>query len=165
MSHPFNKKFPSGYVLQVDSWENDGDQSLQEMLYGLTLEEVKFYVAFLPYLESCHSDVKGMGNEEYSSYQTFSVIMDLYPKHKEVISSLFPGYNFKHMYSEHKKEEVELDKPIYGQLIDQMYELITSLVSDPVEYEGQFVRVYNGHKVFFLKEEIIIPALKEVRIK
>lgn len=161
MTNPFNKRFPSGYVLQVDSWENDGDQNLQEMLYGLTLEEVKFYIDFLPYLESCHNSVKGMGNEDFNSYKTFSVLMDLYPKHKEVISSLFPGYKMEEMYQD---EEVDLYKPIYGQLISQLYSLITSLVSDPVEYEGCFVRVYDGHKVFFLKEDVVIPALKEVQV-
>lgn len=164
MSHPFNKRFPSGYVLQVNSWENDGDQNLQEMLYGLTKEQVKFYIDLLPYLESSCNNVGCLGNENYNKYSTFDVLMKLYPKHSEVIQSLFPGYKIQKMFISYEDEELNLDKPIYGQFVDQMYQLLTSLVSDGVEYEGQFIRVYDGHKVFFLKEEIIIPALKEVSI-
>lgn len=158
MTNPFNKRFPAGYVLQVDSWENDGDHSLLEMSYGLTLDQVKFYIAFLNSLE-------GLENNDYEPYSVFAVLAKLHPLHRQVIDNLFVEYHFERLIISYNNGNLELEKLKYGSIIDRMYDLITSLLGDPVEYEGRFVRVYDGHKVFLLKEEVVIPALKEVNIK
>ena len=76
------KKIKKGYLIEVTSWENDGDNYKTETLEGLSASEAEFYA------EVCalfHSDY-GRGNpgkygntniEEYCEGETSGLVLDL----------------------------------------------------------------------------------------
>ena len=161
--HPFGKTYPAGYAVKISSWENDGDHSEQTFLFGLSKEKVNFYQAFLEHFD-CHHSSSRLGNEDYNPYTAFSVIERLYDSHQEAIQEEFKDFDMNLIIDEERLDGIDTTAEIHADFFDSLYQLITDLLGDPVDYDPPFVRVFDGIEVYYLPNEIKIPPLKKVKV-
>lgn len=72
-----NQDIPKGYMLSVRTWENDWDCHKTQIQYGLTEQDVRFYVSIAQEFRSANRrDRPGMGNAEIKEHTLYKLIED-----------------------------------------------------------------------------------------
>ena len=89
----------AGYMLQVTSWENDGDNYNTITLTGLTKEKVKFYLELLQYFNGAKD--QDFGNMYYSSDEEYQEAVDTITEFvKSYIGLVLTPDEFEHITQE-----------------------------------------------------------------
>jgi hypothetical protein len=129
---------PAGYILKITTWENDGDNYKTSEITGLSKEDVPLYLHLVSLFKSRHGgSPKGIGNSSVLSSENLAEkIFD----HFESASLPLP--------SALRKGEDETDNEFRYRLDEEIFELIG------VWMEGEYYRVFERAKIFFVKSPI-----------
>jgi hypothetical protein len=125
---------PAGYQLSITSWENDGDNYKTKILYGLTREDVQFYLHFLkPFGEE-------FGGEEIRTGDNCEqiAIESAWNKFPPTSPDLVQDVTYS----------IEFWKENPHQTCDWVYETIGT------DESGDFYRVFDSFKVHYIKTPI-----------
>lgn len=153
----FGQTIKSGYIVKVTAWENDADDYSYTVINGLTEKEVSFYKEWLPGYISCSSG--GMGNDNFNFIKAITHLHSLRDKYMEEIDSQLDI----DLYDVDSIELALEDKNFVEYNKELLYNAIEGILGRPVQYYGDFVRVFDGLNVYLLKEDVIIPKLKKVK--
>ena len=141
---------PAGYQLAVTTWENDGDANLTKYLYGLSEDDVRFYIDLAQRFSSCNNHKnRGLGNDGVRSEVLAELFSEVLTKHQNISLGL---KNDLIECIEHDTEDDEgswcyefLTDKLLGYPVDEFYSY---------EYEN-FCRVFSGFEVHYIPSEII----------
>lgn len=159
MKNMFGKTFPKGYIVDITSWENDADHYSNQTLYGLQKCEVEFLKDFLIYFRTASHYKEAMGNRNIVHSSILHILNMLYEQHQEGIE-LFLKDDKKILEAIPKVTESD---DAADDIEDDIHDLVIRLLGEPVEYDYNFVRVFESLKVYYLKEALKIPKLKEIK--
>lgn len=129
-------EIPTGYQLQVTTWENDADDYKTQKISGLSFNEVLFYIEFASKFVSINAEVPGLGNDGHDD-ETLKEVLD------EVMKNHFLGMTL----------EKRLESPNFD-----VREFVTSILGSPVGYGYKFCRVFNSYKVLYFDIPVSIRA-------
>jgi hypothetical protein len=126
---------PSGYQLNIISWENDADNYRTNIIYGLTKEDVQFYLHFLNHFKS-H---KPYGNEDIQDYPDAEkiAITNAYEKCRPTSPQLL----------EDVKNSIE-----YWKTNDYSCEWVYETIG--IWNEGEYYRVFDHCEVYLIRTPI-----------
>ena len=153
----FGQTIKSGYIVKVTAWENAADDYSYTVINGLTEKEVSFYKEWLPGYISCSSG--GMGNDNFNFIKAITHLHSLRDKYMEEIDSQLDI----DLYDVDSIELALEDKNFVEYNKELLYNAIEGILGQPVQYYGDFVRVFDGLDVYLLKEDVVIPKLKKVK--
>jgi len=169
-----NKKlmFKKGYMLEVSSWENDGDNSKTESVIFDTKEEAALVNHMCKTLfQSYDNKVQGIGNlDEYSKtakYTIFNYLVDnqeilkinnlkTIPDFKEKIISSFDEANEEN-YFEYIYDYFDKSPRSFDDWLDLVMETYNSALLGYSEY--YYSRVYDSSKIYYIKEDIYFEEI------
>lgn len=129
-------EIPTGYQLQVTTWENDADDYKTQKISGLSFNEVLFYVEFASRFVSVNAEVYGLGNSDQDD-DTLKEVLD------EVMKNHFLG--------------IDLEKRLESPNFD-IREFVLGILGTPVSYDYDFCRVFDGYKVLYFDIPVSIRA-------
>lgn len=130
-------KFKKGFMIEITSWENDGDHYLTKIIDGLTKEEVNQFSYVMPFFRSEWCTESGrFGNKDFCMFSVEEVLMEGIDEGK--LTREFLGKFF------FEDGHPDLDK-------------IQTLLGCPVEYDYDFIRVFESMKIYHLPEDVVIP--------
>lgn len=132
------KPIPAGYCLQITSWENDADNFNTVSLYGLTLEDAKFYLSFVSQFKSQYMPDANSENNFGNSDVSFE-------KEKTALEYALKNYppSSPDLVEDFSKE---------GSYEDLACELIG------IWNEGELYRVFDSYNLFYIPQDC--PRLK-----
>lgn len=132
-----------GYRLTVKSWENDADNPRTKIVEGYTLPQVKLMVELVKLHKSksnnsgCYGNMYEPDDHEIAKYvKAMKIVFDKHPK------EAWP-----------EGMEDAFDDPDEDIQADAIHELMAELFGYSEYY---FTRVYDGHIVEFIPEDILI---------
>ncbi|QQV89594.1 hypothetical protein SJ_176 [Proteus phage SJ_PmiM] len=131
-----------GYMIEISSWENDGDNYTKQYFYGLSEEEVKMFAYILPFFKSQCNNVGCFGNEDFDDVE------------KDILDRLYIGLQTNKLTME------------FIQKYFTPSDLLNSLclvLGTGVEYDYDFVRVFEGMHVYEIENPITTPPLRIVQ--
>lgn len=139
------KNIKPGYLLCINSWENDADNYKTERIEGLTYEDVQFYIYFCRHFYSSswgHPNAigKGFGNmdiEEAPDAESIAIIAayEKYPPTSEFLLA-----------------DVKSSIEGYKNCPEESYDWVDDLIG--IWNEGETYRVFSGFEVHYISEEI-----------
>ena len=158
MNIKFGQTISKGYVIEIETWENDGDNYKTQTIFGVEEQEIQQYKYILELFQGSHCNNRNKcGNSEWN------VVKDLVITHIESgakSGQLTPEFISKTLCIENLENLVEGDN-------DQEFELLCSLqelLGEPVECDSDFMRVVSWVKLYIIKEEIQIPNVKALNM-
>ncbi|AFC21922.1 hypothetical protein GAP32_464 [Cronobacter phage vB_CsaM_GAP32] len=139
-----------GFIVEIESWENDADNYGTVITSGLTKVEADFLVTIARAFVSKNGSYKnrsasGFGNDEINTRViTFLVktICELNEESKASVLERFSLTNYE-----------EFDK---GDWISFLNDFVTG---DPVEYDWDFCRVVETITVKYLENDFVVPHI------
>lgn len=142
---------PKGFIVEIESWENDGDHYGTVMNTGLTKEQADFLVkiarAFVSKNGSyTNRSASGFGNDEISFSVITFLVKTICELQEESSKSVLERFGLTKYF--------EFDK---GDWISFLNEYVTG---DSVEYDWGFCRVVETIKVSYLSEDFVVPDIK-----
>lgn len=138
----------AGYVVEIESWENDADDYYTIRHTGLTAKDVEFFRLVCPYM--AHGTT--YSNENFGeglAYLLWELVRDnihLSDEFKKWIDVDIDTFN----------EEEEIDD---GIMYDIRYKIQENITADPVNYDTDFIRVVSSLYVAHIEEDIVIPEV------
>ena len=130
------KNIPVGYQLQINTWENDGDNWNTDTLNGLTREDITFYldICNLFAAEKTHQEGWfGNGERDDENLKMFVERMaDVISRHPNISTNL--------------KEDWEIGN--HDAICDLTQDLVGSCG------DGEYWRVFESAVVYYFPEEI-----------
>jgi len=135
----FKLKYPLGYQIQLETWENDGDNYSTQTISGLTKPDVIFYIAVAMMFTSKNNRKNGggMGNSENHPSHLLQVIQEKVEEHPEISA-------------ETKEIWLEADEETIHEL------LVEHILGETIDYEDYdcFCRVFESFKVIEIREPV-----------
>lgn len=130
-----------GYLISVTTWENDADDFSTQYFDGLTLEEVNMFSNVLSIFKPAYHGGEDLCNED------FDVIEHGIRSHLDKL------------LSESKISQDFVDKyfPRHNLL-----KALQTILGEPVQYDYDFIRVFDEMKVYFVDKPIITQPLKQI---
>lgn len=162
----FGQVIPAGYAIQIESWENDGDDYNRQYFYGLTKADIEQFAHVLPLFKSCHGwKESGLGNKEFSE-----VAEELGYSYAELLRDGKINLEFANDYLGFNPDKVDL---LFQDWEEEFEEMIAEWaekriglprIQEMLGYSDSgyddFVRVFESAKVMFFEKELRIPAVK-----
>lgn len=154
MELKFGQYVPAGFSISVTSWENDGDDYRTETIHGLTKNEVNDWIKVLSLFSHAVDD---LGNNDYNAGQTFEALIE---------SGISKQFALKHLGVELPSEDdsEEETQRMWDKFESNQYELMDKLqevLSSPVQYDCDFMRMVDSVTVYEFEEEFTMPAAPE----
>ena len=155
MNIKFGQTIPKGYVIEIETLENDGDNYKTQTIFGVEEQEIQQYKYILELFQGSHCNNRDKcGNSEWDKVQDL-IIVHIESGVKS--GQLTPEFLDKVLGIENLETLIEEgdDK--------QEFELLCSLqelLGEPVEYDSDFMRVVSWVKLYIIEEEIQIPNIK-----
>ncbi len=154
-----------GYMVQVNSWENDGDASRTVTLTGLSEETSRMLHAILPHFASVNDRSGGIqkfGNcsilseddEDFSPYhnRTVTDFIDCIETYREKYPNTFDDFMFGDDSFEEGETFVDLDMETK---MDAYHDALCGVLGYAVEYcEPYFFRVFDGMVIHYIDRDI-----------
>lgn len=139
-----NPTIPAGYMLVIDSWENDDDNPGSKILTGLSREDVKFYFHFLKQFHSQYNPDRigcGFGNKQ----------IEIGKENLEKLA-LSTAYHTHPPSSPELLTEVTFSLNGWAENPDESYDW----VYDTIGYwqDGEAYRVFESAKVYYIPQAI-----------
>ena len=145
---------PSGFQLQITTWENDGDCYKTQVFSGLTEADVKFYLSIARKFKSRNTGLH-CERRPAENYGNGSITADEMIKmfNKAVEDNPDISENIKHMV-ENCKDEYQDDDEYRG---EGYYQVLIELLGYTEEYGAGpfFCRVFDKATVYYFPEEIL----------
>ena len=154
----FGQTIPKGYAVSCVSWENDGDDYQENVIYAVDARHVSGWCAVAKCFASDNSDPNGMGNEDYSGDAFFEYCVE-----NEEITPEFCSEVLGFVIPEGDYTEDEFDARLedFYQVQYKVMDKIQELIGIPVGYDIDFMRVAETFKLFYIEEDIVIPKAPE----
>lgn len=151
----FGQTIPKGYMVEIKSWENDGDDCRDKILTGLSKKDVDFLTLFLEeFRPSCSNS--GYGNDEINDGMIASALLQYAHTYKDQVKKFF------HVDLTHINEDEDVEWDELESDDTELYEHLCELLSYPVQYDYGFCRVFDGIRVYLIEDDIHIPSIKRV---
>lgn len=129
-------KFKKGFMIAIESWENDGDHYSTQIIDGLTQQEVRQMTYVMPFFKSSCNNKGCFGNRDFCMFSLEEFLMNAVDE-----GTLTLGFIDKFFFEDgHPDLEKVLD-----------------LLGYPVEYDYDFVRVFDNLTIYHLPEDVEIP--------
>jgi len=122
------------FEIHIETWENDADDYRTIVHTGLTLEDVHFYHDLAKRFKSGNRIEDGLGNDEHELDFLVEVVDEVIARHPDM--SVETGIIWQPGMEEG----------------DNYQRLCDYVLSDPVEYDYGFCRVFDSFKVFAVKD-------------
>jgi len=122
------------FEIHIETWENDADDYRTIVHTGLTLEDVHFYHDLAKRFKSGNRIEDGLGNDEHEMDFLVEVVDEVIARHPDM--SVETGIIWQPGMEEG----------------DNYQRLCDYVLSDPVEYDYGFCRVFDSFKVFAVKD-------------
>ncbi|QAY01404.1 hypothetical protein ASwh1_345 [Aeromonas phage Aswh_1] len=149
---PIGTVIPRGYVVGIESWENDGDNYGTIHHTGLTSDDVEFFKLIRPLFNSRHDwQEPGHGNSEFDDSLVIELV-DILEKNFQY-SSQFSRFLSIDIYSIDENEEVPNREKIKSCIIKN----ITGRAVDYDYYE--FIRVVESIHIWWNSEEYQVQEI------
>ena len=153
MNIKFGQTIPKGYVIEIETWENDGDNYKTQTVFGVEEQEIQQYKYILELFHGSHCNNRNKcGNSEWD------VVKHLVIDH---IASGVKSGQLTHEFLSKVLGVEDLDALLNGD--DEEYylnEALTELLGMACEYDGDFMRVISYVNLYIIEEEIQIPSVK-----
>jgi hypothetical protein len=123
------------FEIHIGTWENDADDYSTIVHSGLTTEDVRFYHDLAKMFKSCNSRTDGgLGNDDQDLNYLLEVVEEVVARHPDM--------------------SVETGIIWYEQLesIANYERLCEYVLSEPVQYDFGFCRVFDSFKVFAVRD-------------
>lgn len=153
MNIKFGQTIPKGYAIEIETWENDGDNYKTQTVFGVEEQEIQQYKYILELFHGSHCNNRNKcGNSEWD------VVKHLVIAH--IASGVKSGqltYEFldKVLGIQDLEALLNDDEEAY-----YLNEALTELLGMACEYDGDFMRVISYVKLYIIEEEIRIPSVK-----
>ncbi|WPK28989.1 hypothetical protein [Escherichia phage vB_EcoP_EP32B] len=151
---------PKGYVIDVTTWENDGDNYKTKTLFGVEEHELQQFKYLLKKFKSRHSSTKA---ERYCGNTLFSDCSLL------IYEYLVEGLFSDQLYPEFIKKvfDIEVDlgnksEEDESRVFDLFQGLIDILGHASEYYDYDFLRVVERVEFAYIEEEIVLPTVKMI---
>ncbi|AAQ81446.1 hypothetical protein [Aeromonas phage SW69-9] len=145
---------PAGYVIAIETWENDGDDYKTHFHFGCSEADTTFFALVKPLFESRHSKGNHYGNSSWSesiAVELVEILIDnpgLEPQFKKFLDLSADVYD---------KETEEFDS---GFDIDDLRDNVIDHISNyAVGYGSDFIRVVETIEVYYNPTEYVVPKL------
>jgi hypothetical protein len=136
-----------GYLLFIETSENDGDNPNTYYLSGLCQDDVRFIVGFCRHLSCAFGENKNnllyLGNTEVSDKEGKNLA--------RVAKELYLQYKSPLMAKRYRIEEYLDDESEFHSFVNE--DLVSDLIG--VWFEWSRYRVFEGFKVFYVPEDNI----------
>ncbi|QQV88998.1 hypothetical protein [Providencia phage PSTRCR_121] len=129
-------KFKKGFMIAIKSWENDADHYKTQIIDGLTQQEVRQMTYVMPFFKSACNDEGLFGNEDFNLLELEEFLMNAVDE-----GNLTLGFIDKFFFED---GHPDLEK-------------VFDLLGYPVEYDWDFVRVFDNMTIYHLPEDVEIP--------
>lgn len=154
---------PKGYVIELVTWENDGDNYKTRYHFGCDELDIQFFELIKPYFISHHdrrNSIRRYGNSEYDAEMAVDFIELLNQFcHLEKSFDKFLGlrlsmYDFeKDDYTSDFSHELFCDK------------VIKNITDYPIEYCQDFIRVLESVEIYHNANDYVVPELPLTKIR
>jgi hypothetical protein len=122
----------AGYLLQITTWENDGDNYSTKSFSGLDYNECVFMAKVCELFASRYSNLKGFGNSDRRDSQVFNA-------YRELLS------DFKKNYGE---LPLDFDEEEDDYISDILYDIVGTWC------DGDYWRVVENYKVYYFNQDV-----------
>lgn len=157
MNIKFGQIIPKGYVLEIETWENDGDNYKTQTIFGVEEHEIQQYKYVLELFHGSHCNNRNKcGNEDWD------VVKHLVIAHIDSgvkSGQLTPEFLDKVLGIQDLEALLNDDEEAY-----YLNEALTELLGMACEYGGDFMRVISYVKLHIVEEEIQIPSVKALNM-
>jgi hypothetical protein len=144
---------PSGYELQVTTWENDGDNVQTKLMGGLEKEDIYFYIELVGHFKSNSSpNCLGLGNAEVDRDVLVPLIDGLLAKH----TNISPKVKAFWTLDQEDEEAGTLEDSLLDYKFDLYIDNLSYTILGQSSYEYNFCRVLDHFKVKFVPAEVTI---------
>lgn len=159
----FGSSLPSGYVVNIHSWENDGDNWKEIAVYGLTKKQAKFYKKLFSKFACENVKKSGIGNKEFYIEEFVSILAGMNSKYNEEIKNTF-GFDLTGIDEDDEDKLYEFIETSVNkiELIKIIYEFIG--YPDEMQFQSNFMRAVDKIDVYYIENEIVLPSLKKVKL-
>jgi hypothetical protein len=143
---------PSGYELQVTTWENDMLNPQTRTMGGLTKEDVQFYIELAKHFDHTPSRAYlGLGNNDVSPSVLVPLIDKLLAKHTNISPKV-------RAFWELDPEDTEVARLSDHCLSDYQFDLYLDNLSYTILGRSRdgCPRVFDSFKVMFIPAEVVI---------
>ena len=147
---------PAGYLIQVRSWENDGDDYRTENIYAVQPDHVNQFLRVLQWFEAKEDD---LGNEEMHYIVLAERLLNEYHEGTLTKDFIEKYFTLPELIREDALEE-EFEA-FYDAVPDDIFDDFYVFLSEPVQYDYGFCRNVEKVEVILIEEDIIIPVLPE----
>ncbi|AIZ01924.1 hypothetical protein VR5_137 [Escherichia phage vb_EcoM-VR5] len=155
MEIKFGQTIPKGYVIEIETWENDGDNYKTQTIFGVEEQEIQQYKYILELFQGSHCNNRNKcGNSEWD------VVKHL------IIAHIESGVKSGQLTPDFINKTLCIENLVDGDN-GQEFELMCSLqelLGEPVEYDSDFMRVVSWVKLYIIEEEIQIPKVKALNM-
>lgn len=153
MNIKFGQTIPKGYVLEIETWENDGDNYKTQTVFGVEEQEIQQYKYILELFHGSRCNNRNKcGNSEWD------VVKYL------VIARIESGVKSGQLTYEFLDKVLGIQdlEALLNDDEEEYYlnEALTELLGVACEYDGDFMRVISYVKLYIIEEDIVIPSVK-----
>jgi hypothetical protein len=137
---------PKGYEIQFYTWENDGDHYKTQIMYGLTREDVYFFVDLASKFMSTY------GNDSIDPTVLTNIFKELLEKHSNVSDIVRDLFDPEEMIAD---EDIDEESDI---VVQWQYESLVENVlgwTDDYLDEPYFCRVIESMKIYYHPDEVV----------
>lgn len=157
----FGETIPKGYILEVTSWENDGDDYDTIQKRGASFELIDVVTRLFPLFKCKHNRPdKGFGNTSEGEVDNWDLVEASWFALKDLDKELV----YKVLGCDILSLDFESEDDISNEVIDNFGSKIKDFVRNHITGYSEFYdfRVAEQLKVYFLKEDVIIPSVATV---
>lgn len=131
----------SGYLISVTTWENDADDFSTQYFDGLTLEEVTMFSSVLMIFKPSYHGGEDLCNEDFYDIEDgirshLDKLLSESKISQDFVDKYFPRHN--------------------------LLKALQTILGEPVQYDYDFIRVFDEMKVYFVDKPIITQPLKQI---
>lgn len=131
-----------GYMIEISSWENDGDNYTKQYFYGLREDEVKMFEYILPFFKSRCNNSVCFGNEEFIDVE------------KDILD---------YLYSSLQTGKLTIDFVQKYFTPTDLLNSIRLILGTGVDYDYDFIRVFEEMHVYEIENHITTQPLKFIK--
>ena len=141
---------PYGFIVEIESWENDGDHYDTIVHTGLTPNDVEFFKLVEPLFNSKNSNKNpGYGNSDFDE----SMVVDLWELMNE---NPWSEKEFE-KYTGITKSTVDPDSYEVTCVDNIRSKIMNNITCHSVDYDYDFIRVVEAVSIWYNREEVKIP--------
>ncbi len=159
---------PKGYVIDVTTWENDGDNYKTKTLFGVEEHELQQFKYLLKKFKSRHSSTKA---EHYCGNTLFSDCSSII--YEYLVEGLFSDqltpefikkvFDIEVDLGNKSEEDEERVFDLFFISGDDVSQGLIDILGHASEYyEYDFLRVVEHVEFAYIEEEIVLPTVKMV---